>query len=73
MTRRRKEKPKMKIMDAEYTQVGTRDPVAYSEKCRRQRRRRYRRIGAFVQRLAVGAAVCITSAVLLAVMMGAWR
>lgn len=61
----------MKVMDADWTQVGTPDPVAYSETCRRKRQRRSRRIGAFVERLVVGAVVCMTAAVLLAVMTGA--
>lgn len=60
-------------MDADWTQAGTKDPVEYSEKCRRKREREYRSVGAFVQRLVVGAVVCITSAVLLAEMMGVWR
>lgn len=37
----------------------------------RVRQRRSRRVGAFVQRLVVGAVVCMTAAVLLAVMTGA--
>lgn len=61
----------MNVIDAEWTQAGTSDPEQYSETCRRKRQRQYRRVGAFVERLVVGAVVCMTAAVLLAVMTGA--
>lgn len=63
----------MKVMDAEWTPTGTSDPAEYSRRCQRKRESHSRHVGAFVQRLAVGAAVSLTSAVLLAVMMGVWR
>lgn len=63
----------MKVMNADWTQAGESDPVAYSEKCRRKQQTKSRRVGAFVQRLVVGAVVSMTSAVLLAEMMGVWR
>ena len=45
----------------------------YSHDKHRERQTRSRRVGALVQRLVVGAAVSMTSAVLLAEMMGVWR